>query len=212
MLRRDGIAGAAMPAADPVEAYPAEPDTRPAPVFVVPEASTVGAVGVPSGFPRTPAGAVGQLAAIEVAVLQAMSIDYTRDVYQAWAWPGSPDPAGWSLTGHVQTFLGAAQMGAEKDPGVAVTVRPAAAQVKGVDGPGWVLACVLVEIRAVVAVEARAGYGHCERMQWHRGPVADRPRPRGRRGAVDVAGQPGRGPVRLADLGPSGPGPVNRPW
>jgi hypothetical protein len=39
--------------------------------------------------------------------------------------------------------------------------------VKGSDGPGWVLACVLLEVQATITVEARMGYGHCERMQWH---------------------------------------------
>jgi hypothetical protein len=33
----------------------------------------------------------------------------------------------------------------------------------------WLVACVLLEIRATITVEARMGYGYCERMQWQHG-------------------------------------------
>ena len=68
--------------------------------------------------------------------------------------------------GHVQSFLSTARMGSVKDPRTTVTVTPAAAQVKATDGPDWVVACVLSEVRAVINVEARMGFGYCERMQW----------------------------------------------
>ena len=112
---------------------------------------------------------MGQLAAIEVAVLQAMSIRYTHTVYDAWAMPGGAGAAGWAMTANVQAFLAAARMTDELDVTATVVVTPAAGQVKGVDGPDWVVACVLVEVRATITVEARMGYGHCERMQWHQG-------------------------------------------
>ena len=41
-----------------------------------------------TGFPRTPAGALAQLAQIDTAVVQAMSLPVAREVYQAWALPG----------------------------------------------------------------------------------------------------------------------------
>ena len=43
---------------------------------------------------------------------------------------------------------------------------PAAIQIKGTDGPDWVVACVLLDVRAALKAEARMGYGTCERMQW----------------------------------------------
>jgi hypothetical protein len=46
---------------------------------------------------------------------------------------------------------------------------PAAAQVKGTDGTGWVLACVLLDMRATITADAAMGYGYCERMQWSAG-------------------------------------------
>lgn len=77
--------------------------------------------------------------------------------------------AGWEIARHVQSFLGTAQMGPEKDLTATVTATPAASLIKGTDGPDWVLACVLLDVRAVITTEARIGYGHCERMQWHDG-------------------------------------------
>ena len=47
-----------------------------------------------------------------------------------------------------------------------VVATPAAAQVKGTDGTDWVLACVLLDMRATITADAAMGYGYCERMQW----------------------------------------------
>ncbi len=60
--------------------------------------------------------------------------------------------------------------------------------MKGTDGPDWVLACVLLDIRAAIVTDARIGYGHCERMTWHRRTLADRPRHPTREGAVGGPG------------------------
>ena len=188
-VRRDGIAAAAMLTVTPQDALPAPPAAETAPGILVPPASSSGPGGVPTGFPRTPEGAVGQLAAIETTVFQAMSMPLTAEVHQHWTLPPTPEAhnpavhnpaaripeageggvAGWEIARHVQSFLGTAQMGPEKDLTTVVTATPAAGLVKGVDGPDWVLACVLLEVRAVITTEARIGYGHCERMQWHDG-------------------------------------------
>ena len=71
------------------------------------------------------------------------------------------------MTRNVQAFLAAA--GLPTTAGVhggVVTADPVAAQVKGVDGPDWVLACVLLDVQATLTAHARIGYGHCERLQW----------------------------------------------
>ena len=120
---------------------------------------------MPTGFPKTPEGAIGQLAAIESTVLDAMSIAQANAVYGAWALPGGVGAAGWELTADVQAFLGSTG-GQARRWARAWSPRPAAAQVKGVDGDGWVLACVLLDVRAVLVTDSRIGYGYCERMQW----------------------------------------------
>jgi hypothetical protein len=135
----------------------------------IPPSTVIGPAGVPTGFPHSHEGAVGQLAAIGVTVLQGMSIPHTNDVYWRWALPGGVGVERWQMTANVQAFLAAAQMGQEKDLSASVVAVPAAGQVKGVDGPDWLVACVLFEIRATITVEARMGYGYCERMQWQKG-------------------------------------------
>ena len=163
---RDRIAAEPMLAVDSSASRPSALSAIPADRVAVPAATATGPADVPTGFPHTPEGAVGQLAAIEVAVLASMSIDYTAAVHQAWTWPGAPGVSAWPMAENVRSFLGSAGMTGELDPGATVQVHPAAAQVKGVDGPDWVLACVLLVVDAHVNVGARMAYGYCERMQW----------------------------------------------
>lgn len=166
---RPDIAAASMLDAGPTGYRPAAPDTTPAEVIVVPPATAAGPVGVPTGFPRTPEGAVGQLAAIETTVLTAMDIRVANEVYVAWAEPGGVGGPDWELTRNVAAFLGSTGQDASLNPTVTVTATPAAGMVKGVDGPDWVVACVLLEVRATVRAEAAIGYGHCEAMTWDTG-------------------------------------------
>ena len=130
-------------------------------------ASTVDANGVPTGFPHTPWGAAAQLAAIEVRVLSAMSLPLAVELYGEWALPGGVGASHWSQTRNVQSFLTQAKQDSNSlDPGTLVSVTTSAIQIKGTDGPDWLVACVLLDVRAALKNEARMGYGTCERMQW----------------------------------------------
>jgi len=168
-LSRDAIAAEPMLEVQSADARPTAPAAIAGPVIEVPPSTVIGPAGVPAGFPHTAEGAVGQLAAVEVTVLQGMSIPHTNDVYQRWSLPGGVGVERWQMTANVQPFLAAAQMGQQKDLSASVVAVPAAGQVKGVDGPDWLVACLLLEIRATISVEARMGYGYCERMQWQHG-------------------------------------------
>ncbi|WP_454227663.1 hypothetical protein [Propioniciclava flava] len=165
--RRDLIASAPMaPVAEDAGITPGVAISMP-PAIRLPAATTIGASGVPSGLPRTPEGAAAQLAAIEVRVLSAMSLPLATEVYRDWAIPGGVGAANWSQTRNVQSFLTDARQSTNQlDPGTLVSVTPAAIQIKGTDGPDWVVACVLLDVRAALKAEARMGYGTCERMQW----------------------------------------------
>lgn len=164
---RDRIAAAPMLAvADSAGRTPNLAVQLPAAV-ALPVGTRTGAVGVRTGFDRTPLGAVAQLAAIDTHVLTAMSLPGAVDVYNAWALPGGVGGASWSQTGNVRSFLTSArQQGEVKDASTFVSVVPVAYQVKGVDGDDWVVACVLFDITARITDVARMGYGTCERMQW----------------------------------------------
>ena len=81
---------------------------------------------------------------------QGMSIAQTNQIHQQWALPGAVGVAEWPLTTNVQSFLSAAGQNQAKDPTVAVTATPVAGQVKATDASDWVLACVLLDIRAFI--------------------------------------------------------------
>ncbi|GIG23314.1 hypothetical protein Cch01nite_40380 [Cellulomonas chitinilytica] len=164
--RRDSISAEPMLQVSAQDGRGGVPSSTPAPSLTIPAATEIRASEVPSGFPPTPQGAIGQLAAIEITVLQGMSIPIARDVYEHWSEPGPADASDWELMRNVQAFLGSAAGTDVEDPTTMVVAEPVGAQIKGSDGAGWVVACVLLDVRAMVATEARVAYGHCARMVW----------------------------------------------
>jgi hypothetical protein len=168
-VSRDAVAAEPMLQVQPGDARPTAPAAIAGPVMEIPPSTHAGSAGVPAGFPHAAEGAIGQLAAIEMTVLQGMSIPHTNDVYHRWALPGGVGVERWPMTANVQAFLAAAQMGDEKDMSASIVAVPAAGQIKGIDGPDWLVACVLLDVRATITVAARMGYGYCERMQWLNG-------------------------------------------
>ena len=168
---RDRIAAEPMLSVDRQAAFTPEATSQQAGSIEIPAAGIdLGPAEVLTGFPRTPQGAAGQLAAIEKLVLESMSLPAIRAVHAAWVQPGGPTLESWELTGNVQAFLAAArQAGTEKNITTLVDVTPVAALVKGSDGPDWTVVCVLLDVRAAISVESRMGYGFCSRMEWVQG-------------------------------------------
>ena len=166
MAHRDEIAAAPMLEVPEDAMLPAEPAEETAPRIEIPVGAAPGPGLVMTGFPHTPAGAIGQLAQIDIAVLQAMSLQTAQEVYLTWALPGGVGPEEWWITASVQSFLSSTDMGETKDPATQVTIEPAAALVKGTDGPDWVTACVLLKVTASYRQDGQVAFGHCERMQW----------------------------------------------
>jgi len=164
--RRDAIAAAPMLAVPPEASRSGTPSARRSPTLTLPPAGRVGPAGVPTGFPKTPEGAIGQLTAIETTVLQSMSIERAHQVHAAWSTPYAVPVEAWELTGNIQAFLASGAGQYADSLHAAVVATPVAAQVKGVDEADWVLACVLLDVKAQISTQARIAYGHCERMQW----------------------------------------------
>jgi hypothetical protein len=168
---RDEIAAAAMASVDPQAAFRPEPAPGQSTSIEIPAPTVLdGPAGVATGFPQTPEGAVGQFAAIEQAVLESMSLPHARAIHAVWVRPGGPGFEQWTLTRNVTSFLTSArQGGVEKDLTTVVSAAPVAGLVKGVDGPSWTLACVLLDVQAWIKTESRMGYGMCARMEWVEG-------------------------------------------
>lgn len=165
---RDEIAAAAMPSVDPHAAFHPDPATAAGGSIVVPQPTVLnGPADVPTGFPQTYEGAVGQWAAIVQTVLESMSLPRAREIHAAWVQSGGPTVEQWTLTRNVTSFLTAARQGGdEKDPTTVVAATPAAGLVKGGDGPDWTVVCVLLDVQAWIKTESRMGYGLCSRMEW----------------------------------------------
>lgn len=169
---RDALAATPMLTVPDADTRGGTPAATPGRGIVVPDSTLIGPGRVPSGFPHTPEGAIGQLAAIEIAVLSQMSIAGTGEVYHWWAMTDAPAVEHWPLLRHVQSFLAGARMGPVKDPTTTIRLDPAGAQVKATDGPDWTIVCVLMAATVTIRTQARSGFGYCERMQWN--PASDR--------------------------------------
>ena len=162
---RDALAAEPMLAADDDDMQPAPPSLdEPQRIMIGPSTSN-GPADVPAGFAHTPQGAVAQLAAIEIAALTPMSVQYARDVYSGWAADATLFDR-WEIAQSIQAFHASAGT-VDGDGAVSVTASPVGAQVKGTDGPDWVLACVQLDVTTTVVQQTRFGFGHCERMQWN---------------------------------------------
>lgn len=166
-VHRDEIAAEPMLSVAETAAFPAELATQEAPAIRIPAGSGAPGPGfVMTGFPQTPEGAIAQLAQIDTAVLQSMSLQTAHEVYTTWALPGGVSTDEWWITTSVRGFLSATDMGEVKDPNASVTLTPAAALVKGTDGPDWAVVCVLMKVTAFYKQEGQIAFAHCERMQW----------------------------------------------
>lgn len=165
---RDRIAATPLTARPPVGGPPVSRGLDGA-ALAVPSPTRLGPAGVPTGYPRTPAGAVGQLAAIDVTVLTAMTAETVSRVHARWALAGAPASTDWVMSVNVEDFLAATATSSAAGRPAVVTVTPLAGQVRGVDGPDWTLACVLLRVEATLVTTAAVTDGHCERMAWSDG-------------------------------------------
>jgi len=165
---RDEVAAVGMASVDPQAAFHPDPATMSGGSIVVPQPTVLdGPADVPTGFPHTYEGAVGQWAAIVQTVLESMSLPRTLEVHATWVQLGGPSFEQWTLTRNVTSFLTAARQGGdEKDLTTIVAATPAAGLVKGGDGPDWAVVCVLLDVQAWIKTESRMGYGLCSRMEW----------------------------------------------
>jgi hypothetical protein len=164
--RRDGLAAAPMSSAEPEAALPGPVSTRAAGVLELPRATGLGPADVPTGFPRTPEGALAQLAAVDVTAMQTGSMDGVRRVIAEWAAPGGPTPETWSGVDGMATLLSAAGLSGAGSPQLAIVVRPVMGLVKGTVGADFTVVCVNFEFTVTVEQTSRIAIADCQRMVW----------------------------------------------
>jgi hypothetical protein len=164
--QQDALAAAPMPTANPDDALPGPVSNQAAGVLEVPRATGVGPADVPTGFPRTPGGALAQLAAIDVTAMESGSVDGVRRVIAEWAASGSPTPETWSGVNGMARLLSAAGLSSAGSPQLAIVVRPLMGLVKGTVGPDFAVVCVDFEFTVTVEQTSRIAIADCQRMVW----------------------------------------------
>jgi hypothetical protein len=138
------------------------------PPIVLPKA-TVHTELVATGFPRTPEGAVAQLAVIDQAAMQNLSRAQVALVYKWAAMPGAVPQQDWNMTVGVNAGLRGAGL-TDSTAGLQLSYTVTHAQLKGsLDGGNFVVACVLGEIDINYRNSTRFGVGDCQRMVWSAG-------------------------------------------
>lgn len=166
--RKDALAAAPMITVDTAAAQPGVVSTRDPGVIVVPAPARTGPAGVPTGFPHTPQGALGQLAAIDQTAMQSASLAGVRIVIASWAAPGGPTPTSWSAVKAMADFLDAAGLSGGGSAQLSLVVTPLMGLIKGTVGTDFVLACVDFEFDATLTETGRVADADCQRMSWQR--------------------------------------------
>ena len=123
---------------------------------------------VATGFPRTPEGALAQLAAIDSLALRDLHPDQLRRVHEWAAMPGAVPLLEWTPFVGASAALDAAGV-PDGSADLTSTFTPVAGQIKGTVGDDFVVACVLGEWQATYRATVRAGAGDCQRMVWTQG-------------------------------------------
>jgi len=160
------VPAAPMPAADPAAAQPAVLSVRDPGSIDLPASTGPGPIGIASGFPQTPQGALAQLIAIDTDVLNTATLDHAREVIGGWAAPGGPSGQSWSAVKALASFHSAAGLSGGASPGLSMRATPMMGLVKAADGPDWAVVCVDFEVDATLARTARIAAADCQRMAW----------------------------------------------
>ena len=119
----------------------------------IPPPTEVGAVGVATGYPRTPEGALAQLAAIDTTALASASVRVAQDVITEWAAPGGPT---------------AESMSSEASSSLTIAVEAKMGFIKGTVGDDFVIPCIdfIVTATPTSGQPQQVAAADCQRMVW----------------------------------------------
>ncbi|WP_285601814.1 hypothetical protein [Kineosporia sp. NBRC 101731] len=132
----------------------------------VPTATGIGPAGVSTGFGRMPESAVAQLAAIDQAAMESVSLTGGHALISSWAVPGGLTPSSWSVSKSMTELLNAAELPSTGSPQLSVRFVPAMGLIKGRVGDDYVVACVDYVAETAMHATATAAVADCQRMTW----------------------------------------------
>lgn len=167
----DQLAAEQLPDAPLEAAQPGSLSSGETGTIEIPAPMEMGEVGVATGFPKTPEGALAQLAAIDTTALTSASVRVAQEVITAWAAPGGPTAETWSGVQAVAALLESAGMSSEAQNSITIAVEPKMGFIKGTVGDDFVVPCIDFIITAIAAAgqPQQVAAADCQRMVWQDG-------------------------------------------
>jgi hypothetical protein len=164
---RDALAMKLMPKTTLDDAQPGEPISARDPGQIrVPKGTRRDALGVPTGFPHTPQGAIAAMASIDETAFDSGTMAGVRNVIRVWAAPGGPTTTSWSGIKAMASFFDGAGLSGARTQQLSLVMTPVMGLIKGTVGPDFVVTCVDFELDATLSRTQRVATADCERMVW----------------------------------------------
>jgi len=165
---QDQLASKQLPVAPLEAAQPGSLSSGETGTLEIPAPMEVGQVGVATGFPHTPEGALAQLAAIDSTALTSASVRVAQDVIAHWAAPGGPTAESWTGVQAVATLLESAGMSSDAQNSITIAVEPKMGYIKGTVGDDFVVPCIDFIVTATIAAGQRqqVAAADCQRTVW----------------------------------------------
>lgn len=167
----DQLASRHLPDAPLEAAQPGSLSSGETSTLEIPAPMEVGEVGVATGFPHTPEGALAQLAAIDSTALASASVRVAQDVITKWAAPGGPTAKSWTGVQAVAALLESAGMSSDAQNSITITADPKMGFIKGTVGDDFVIPCIDFIVTATIGAgqPQRVAAADCQRMVWQDG-------------------------------------------
>lgn len=164
----DEVADSPMRRADLQQALAGPLDAASPGSIALPAATEAGEVGVPTGFPKTPEGALAQVVEINRRAIESTSVVTAQQVVTAWAEPGGPTARTWSGLRAVAQLLSSAGLPADGADDLVVELRPAMGLIKGRVGDSYAVPCVdfVLTVSVTGTAPQRVAVADCQRMRW----------------------------------------------
>lgn len=165
---QDQLANKQLPDAPLEAAQPGNLSSGKTGTIQIPVPMEVGPVGVATGFPHTPEGALSQLAAIDTTALTSASVRVAQEVITEWAAPGGPTAETWSGVMGLAALLESAGMSSDGSGSITIGAEPKMGFIKGTVGEEFVIPCIDFIVTATMSTgqPQQVAVADCQRMVW----------------------------------------------
>ncbi len=172
---QDQLANKQLPQAPLEAAQPGNLSSGTTGTIQIPAPMEVGQVGVATGYPHTPEGALAQLAAIDTTTLTSASVRVAQEVITEWAAPAGPTTENWSGVLGLAALLESAGMPSDGQGSITIGTEPKMGFIKGTVGEDFVIPCIDFIVTATTTTSTtttttgqpqQVAVADCQRMVW----------------------------------------------